>query len=248
MLCRPARWAVPLFGGVAVGGPVGRHRCPAARRPRGRTRLTLRTGPARVGGRVPSEPSRTPLPTLDEAVRCPLLEKRQEEWIECCTARFLPLAKRVTGNHAEAEDVLQDAWIIAIEKVHQYKGQPPACGWIRTIVRREAKRAAARRKRDAPPDRREDDGDAEMVRPAAGEKTPEDIAHERQMLRLLLEIVDGLPPIYREVVKLRDFGGRSEGEAAVALGLSGSGAASRLHRAHRLVRDRLRRRLGQAGR
>ena len=197
---------------------------------------------------MPAEPSRTPLPTLAEAVRCPLLEKRHEEWIKCCTARFLPLAKRVSGNHAEAEDVLQDAWIIAIEKVHQYKGQPPACGWIRTIVRREAERAAARRKRDAPPAWREDDGDAEPVRPAADEKNPEDIAHERQMVRLLLEIVDELPPIYREIVKLRDFGGRSEGEAAAALGLSASGAASRLHRAHRLIRDRLRRRLGQMGR
>ena len=197
---------------------------------------------------MPSEPSRTPLPTLDEALRCPLLEKRQEEWIACCTQRFLPLARRVSGNDAAAEDVLQDAWIIAIEKVHQYQGRPPACRWIQTIVRREAKRAAARRKRDAPPNRREDDGGEGPVRPAADEKTPEDIAYERQMLRLLLEIVDALPPIYRDVVKLRDFGGRSEEEAAATLGLSASGAASRLHRAHGLIRKRLRRRIGQAGR
>lgn len=44
-------------------------------------------------------------PTLAEAVRCPLLEERQEEWIACCTARFLPLARRVTRNDAVAEDV-----------------------------------------------------------------------------------------------------------------------------------------------
>ena len=53
---------------------------------------------------MPAEPPRTPLPALAEAVRCPLLEKRHEEWIKCRSAQFLPLAKRVSGNHAEAED------------------------------------------------------------------------------------------------------------------------------------------------
>ena len=195
-----------------------------------------------------SKPPEAPAaPTLAEAVRCPLLEERQEEWIACCTARFLPLARRVTRNDAVAEDVLHDTWIIALDKVHQFHGKPPACGWIGKIVEREAKRAAVRRARDAPPDDRGNGGGAvETIRSDAA--SPEDAAHERQMLRLLLEVVDGLPPIYREVARLRDFEERSERETAARLDLSGSGVASRLHRAHGLVRDRLRRRIGRPGR
>ena len=156
-----------------------------------------------------SKPPEALAPTLAEAVRCPLLEERQEEWIACCTARFLPLARRVTKNDAVAEDVLHDTWIIALDKVHQFHGKPPACGWSGKIVEREAKRAAVRRARDAPrATGGAGDGEAETIRSDAA--SPEDAAHERQMLRLLLEVVDGLPPIYREVVRLRDIEERSE--------------------------------------
>ena len=184
-------------------------------------------------------------PTLDEAVRCPLLEGRQEEWIKCCTARFLPLARRLAGNDRTAEDLLHDTWIIAIDKVHQYRGQPPACGWIQTIVRREAQHAAVRRGREPLIEDQRDGGKAAEARLAAHERSPEDAARERQMVRLLLEVVDSLPPIYREVVRLRDLEERSEQESAVRLHLSASGVASRLQRAHRLIRDRLGRRIGQ---
>lgn len=184
--------------------------------------------------------SEAPPPTLGEAVRCPLLEGRQEEWIRCCTARFRPLARRVAADDQTAEDVLHETWIIALDKLHQYRGEPPACGWIRTIVRHEAQHAAMRRSREPLLDDRRGDGGAVL---AADGASPEDAAHERQMVRLLLDVVDSLPPTYREVVRLRDLEERSERESAARLHLSASGVASRLHRAHRLIRDRLQRRL-----
>ena len=63
-----------------------------APRSAGRYGLTRIAGPATVRGGMSSKPPEAPAPTLAEAVRCPLLEERQEEWIACCTARFLPLA------------------------------------------------------------------------------------------------------------------------------------------------------------
>lgn len=208
----------------------------------GPAQLTRLAGPAKMRRHMSSEALP---PTLDEAVRCPLLEGRQEEWIKCCTARFLPLARRLAGNDRTAEDLLHDTWIIAIDKVHQYRGQPPACGWIQTIVRREAQHAAVRRGREPLIEDQRDGGKAAEARLAAHERSPEDAARERQMVRLLLEVVDSLPPIYREVVRLRDLEERSEQESAVRLHLSASGVASRLQRAHRLIRDRLGRRIGQ---
>lgn len=200
--------------------------------------------PARA--ELPDRPS--PAPATG---RCPLLEAPRGGWVPCCTARFLPLARRVAGSREAAEDVLHDTWIIAIEKVHQYRGRGPACGWVRTIVRREAQHAVARRRRETPLDDRRRNHNTVGARPAAprsaGAASPEEEAHRREMARLLREVVDALPPIYREVVRVRDFEERSGHGAAVRLDVSRSAVATRRHRAHRLVRERMRRRIGALG-
>ena len=86
------------------------------------------------------------LPGIGEAARCPLLDRDPEAWLRCCTARFLPMARRIAGDDATAQDALQDSWIIVLEKLYQYRGAPPACGWVGTIVRHEAgHRASVRR-------------------------------------------------------------------------------------------------------
>ena len=90
-------------------------------------------------------------PSLEESVRCPLLDRDADAWLRCCTRRFLPVARRVAGDDATARDALQESWIIVLEKLYQYRGDPPACGWVGAIVRHEAGHAAARTNCDARP-------------------------------------------------------------------------------------------------
>ena len=192
-----------------------------------------------------SQPPRRPLPTIEDAVACPLLEGRHEAWIRCCTARFLPFARRLTGNDAVAHDVLQESWIDVLHGVRQYRGRSPACAWVRAIVRNEALREGTRRRRTVSLG---DDGGDELpqqlgVSSVAG-ANPEDNEHTRQMLRILLEIVTRLPPTYRRIVELRDLAELSPDEVAARLRISRSSVSSRLHRAHALLRQRLLRRLG----
>ena len=169
-------------------------------------------------------------PRIEEAVRCPLLDSDPEAWLRCCTARFLPVARRIAGDDATARDALQDSWIIVLEKLYQYRGEPPACGWVGAIVRHEAGHGAARRSRPTAPALAERESDTAR---------PEDALHRRQLLRVLLEAIDHLPPTYREVVRLRDLGERSVAEVARELHISRSNVAVRLHRAHGLLRRRL---------
>lgn len=68
------------------------------------------------------------------AVPCPLLEGGSDDWIRCCTTRFLPLALQSMGDDATARDVLQDSWIAVLQGINRYQGTPPACAWVRTIV------------------------------------------------------------------------------------------------------------------
>ncbi|MCY4510548.1 MAG: sigma-70 region 4 domain-containing protein [Acidobacteria bacterium] len=55
-----------------------------------------------------------------------------------------------------------------------------------------------------------------------------------------MSAIDELPPTFREVVKLRDITDRPNAEVAVRLHISKRNVAQRLHRAHRLLRRRLR--------
>ena len=176
-------------------------------------------------------------PSLEESIRCPLLDRDPDAWLRCCTRRFLPVARRVAGDDATARDALQESWIIVLEKLYQYRGGPPACGWVGAIVRHEAGHAAARTNRDAQP-RPDTDG------PAAAAAGVDDALHRRQLVRVLLEAIDHLPPTYADVVRMRDLDDRPVAEVAQELHISRSNVAVRLHRAHKLLRRHLLQHLG----
>ena len=169
-------------------------------------------------------------PPIEEAAQCPLLDRDPEAWLRCCTARFLPVARRIAGDDATAQDALQDSWIIVLEKLYQYRGGPPACGWVGAIVRHEAGHGAANKNRAVP-----------LLLDGRDPHTPspEQALHRHQLVRLLLEAIDYLPPTYREVVRLRDLDERPAADVARELHISRSNVAVRLHRAHKLLRRRL---------
>ena len=171
------------------------------------------------------------------ASACPLLRGDLDGWAECCTRRFLPVARGVAGDGERARDALQNSLLIVQARVGQFRGGPVACPWVWTIVRREAARGGAERREVALPDR--------PVDPVSTRPTPERELQTREARDLLSQAIGQLPPRYREVVRLRDLEGRSTVEAAGRLHLTPSGVASRLQRAHRLLRARLE---GQMGR
>lgn len=191
-------------------------------------------------GSKSSRPS--PTPTREESVRCPLLDRDSEAWIRCCTARFLPLARRVAGNDATAQDALQESWIAVMQKLWQYKGGPPACSWVAAVVRHEATRRLKAERRHLPPDAAETGRIAPAPRRPAP-VSPEAAAYARELPRVLREAIDELPPAFRDIVRLRDIEHRPPAEVARRLHLSSNHVAVRLHRAHRRLRPILERRL-----
>lgn len=174
------------------------------------------------------------------AVTCPLLEGRDEAWIRCCTARFLPLARAVAGDDATAHDVLQESWISVLHGINGFHGQPPACAWVRAIVRNEAVHQSMQLRRIVPldPECSGSEGNGNRREPPADGASPEDAAHERRTVRLLLETVGRLPRTYRQIVRLRDIEERPPDEVAARLRISRSAVSSRLNRAHALLRRR----------
>lgn len=187
-----------------------------------------------------------PAPTLEESVRCPLLDHDTEAWIRCCTSRFLPFARHIAGDDATAHDALQESWIIVLQKLWQYRGDPRsdprACSWVAAIVRHEVRHCLTAERRDRPSDA------AETQRVALDPRhpdiaSPEAALYSRELTRVLLEAIDELPPTFRDVVRLRDVEDCPPDEVARRLHLSRGHVAVRLHRAHRLLRPIVERRL-----
>ena len=135
------------------------------------------------------------------AGECALLEGNKEGWITCCSQRFFPLAKRISGDDSLAEDALQVSWIKILQAVnHTCFNGPKACPWVSTIIANSAK--DVRRQRF----RRVEVRLSEVEDPG---QTPEAAAQEKQLLALLREMISLLPDTYRQVVNLRLYQGLS---------------------------------------
>ena len=177
-------------------------------------------------------------PLARAARSCPLLEQQadREAWVACCSRRFLPLARRLAGNSDETRDILQESWIRVLEHVCTYRGDSPACSWVRAIVHNCA---LDLQRRNRSSDR---DPGLTIEDPS---RNPEAQAQQQELLHLLREMVDSLPAAYRDVCELRFGQELSEAEIALRLGISPSNVSTRLHRAVRMLRKRLDSRLRQ---
>lgn len=51
-----------------------------------------------------------------------------------CEKQMYSLALRMVGNPAAAEDIVQDSFIKAIEKINQYRGESSFWWWLRRII------------------------------------------------------------------------------------------------------------------
>ena len=141
-----------------------------------------------------------------------------------------------------ARDALQESWIIVLQKLRQYQGGPPACAWVAAVVRHEVVHSLKAERRELPLD--ESEGESTLPwQQSADAASPEARAYASELTRVLLEVINELPPAFRDVVRLRDLEDRPPEEVASRLHLSRQNVAVRLHRAHRLLRSIVERRL-----
>lgn len=173
----------------------------------------------------------------EAAADCPLLRgESAEEWVECCSNRFLGVARAIVGDDALAEDILQESWIRVLQAVKNHAVGVPACPLVHTIVANKAKdfrRKRVRLKETSLPD------DADPTRSL---RTPQE---EDRMLRLLREMIAVLPETYRQVVELRTCEGLSVEETAEIMDISKSTVSTRLHRAADMLKKRIDARLNR---
>lgn len=144
--------------------------------------------------------------------------------------RLHRIARNIVGE-ADAEDVLQQAYLDAYAHLAQFEGLAKFSTWLTRIV---VHRATTHRRRWSRAVGTPLDDDFSSFAP------PPDVSASRgRMMRSLEKAIASLPEPYRLVVILRDVEELSTREAADALGVREEALKVRLHRARTLLRARL---------
>ncbi|CAN5732716.1 RNA polymerase sigma factor SigR [soil metagenome] len=148
------------------------------------------------------------------------------------------VALRLTGEAAQAEDLVQDTMLKAYRSWRQYRPGTNAKGWLLTILRNTFINSYRRRKLEPVA------MDLELIEPhalyrAVESADPEGSFFGRLVDEKVLEAVDALPPDFREVLVLSDMEGMRYAEIAEALQVPVGTVKSRLFRARRLLQAQL---------
>jgi RNA polymerase sigma-70 factor (ECF subfamily) len=163
--------------------------------------------------------------------------------------RLYRVARGVLGDDAEAEDVVQEAYMRAFENLAGFRGESSLATWLTRIAVNEA--LGRKRKRRPTIDLRDLDTIDEqgevrvLIFPGArAGANPEADVTRAEVRRLLERAVDDLPQPFRVVFVMRELEQMSVEETASQLDILPETVKTRLHRARRLLRETLQEKLG----
>jgi RNA polymerase sigma-70 factor, ECF subfamily len=156
--------------------------------------------------------------------------------------KIFRLAKHITQNEEDAEDVLQDSFLKAYEHMGEFQEQSKFYTWLVRIAVNEALMKLRKRRpgKIFSLDDAVDTGEEMVAREiAVWDDNPEQRYSQEELREILQQAIDGLSPIFRTVFILRDVDELSTEETASALGISVPAVKSRLLRARLQLRDKL---------
>lgn len=175
-----------------------------------------------------------------------LARSRDEDAVRILVQRYnqrlYRIARGITGDDAEADDVVQATYVRAFTHLDRFRGKAAFSTWLTRIALNEAY-GRVRRKRptvelseiDAPAD-----GGQVIMFPMTPRPTDPETSISRQQVRELLEAaLDRLPKAFRMVFILRELEELSVEETAALLGIKPGTVKTRLFRARRLMRTEI---------
>jgi RNA polymerase sigma-70 factor, ECF subfamily len=153
------------------------------------------------------------------------------------------VAREVTGNDIEAEDVVQESYPGAFTPLDTFRGEAHLSTWLTRIVLNEALGRVRRRREilDLSALDRIDDGQAQILvfQQPSPSQDPEAEAGRAQLRRTVEQAPDDLPEAFRSVFVMRELEKMSTEETASHLGIRPETVKTRLHRARRLLQKAL---------
>jgi RNA polymerase sigma-70 factor (ECF subfamily) len=145
---------------------------------------------------------------------------------EAHARRVYTVVRRLVGDEHLAEDLSQEAWVRAFEKLHLFRGEAAFGTWIYRLATNVALNRLRRSSK-----RTDVEAAAEMPTVV---RAPDDAVVNR---RVLAAAMDRLPPGYRRVLVLHDLEGWTHDEIAETLSCSPGTSKSQLHKARARMRQ-----------
>jgi RNA polymerase sigma-70 factor (ECF subfamily) len=148
------------------------------------------------------------------------------------------VALRLSGNPADADDLVQETMLKAYRSWDQYQQGTNAKGWLITILRNSFINEYRRRTRHP------ETVDVDTIEPFAvfsdiQDDDPQGAFFDRIVDDEVLRAIDQLPEAFRETVVLSDVEGMSYQEIAKILGVPVGTVKSRLFRARQMLQAKL---------
>lgn len=157
------------------------------------------------------------------------------------SSRIYHLGLRLTGSRQDAEDIVQDTFLIMVKKIGQFQGKSSFYTWLYRIAMN-----VGLRRLKAKPQQYEhisiDGPNFDKLSTEAMREWPKfdySIVNDRNFRQKLDQLIAELPPIYRTVFILRDLHELSTEDTSKILQISPSNTKIRLMRARNFLKERL---------
>ncbi len=188
-------------------------------------------------------PPSTPVPAAAGERRVVRLAKdgdeaARDELARSCQRTAFVFALQLTGNREDALDLSQEAMVRFFGSLARFDHRRPLRPWLLRIVRNLV-RDRARRRRVRRIETLMAEPDLVLAAPPDPQPSPEATAARHEVQAMVWRALQELPDHYREVLALRDYMDLSYDEIATALSIPRGTVMSRLHRARRLLRERV---------
>jgi RNA polymerase sigma-70 factor (ECF subfamily) len=162
--------------------------------------------------------------------------------------RLFRIALDVLQNSADAEDAVQQSFFHAILGLPTFRGESSVSTWLTRILLNETFGRLRRRRPVVGLHALESLTQTDTIRvpwsDASLQSDPETSVARGKVRHLLTRAIDDLPEPFRAVFLMRKVEHMSTLETAAALGLRPETVKTRLHRAHRSLREALASQLG----
>ena len=144
-------------------------------------------------------------------------------------------ARGILSKEDDIEDAMQEAYLKAFEKLHQFRKEAKFSTWLtRILINCALQRVNALKREHLSLDQLDEEGMDFL------HESPEELPHteiEENLKRALEGAINHLPPKYRIVFILREVDQTSVADTASALNISEENVKIRLHRAKGMLKE-----------
>lgn len=153
--------------------------------------------------------------------------KAQSEIYKLFSSKLFAICLKYSRNHAEAQDILHDAFLVIFKKITQFKSKGSFEGWLKRIVINTALQRYRKK------------GVLEIVNEELIEDVKVEIDNDDVNIDFLLKCIQELPDRYRLVFNLYVLDGYSHKEIAKMLNITTGTTKSNLARARMILRNKI---------